>query len=109
MGRGRYKSFRRNRNTLASKLGHFFAEMPRVKHHAVANYRERTAHNARWKQREFIDIIADNQRMPGIMPALKTNDNIGTAGKPIDDLTLALVTPLCADYRYVCQSIFPFA
>jgi arylformamidase len=41
------------------------------------------------------------------MPALKTHHNIRTASEPVNDLAFALVAPLCADYRYICQVVIP--
>jgi hypothetical protein len=42
--------------------------------------------------------------MTGIMAALKADDHVRTARKPVDDLAFALVAPLRADDRDVAQS-----
>jgi len=39
----------------------------------------------------------DYQRMPGIMPALKTHHGFGRIAEQVNNLALALVTPLSTD------------
>jgi hypothetical protein len=90
--------FRRNRNALCTQLCHLVAEMPGVEHHAIADDRQCPAHNARRQQGQLIGLITDHQRMAGIMPALKTDDDISLAGEPVDDLALALIAPLRANH-----------
>ena len=41
--------------------------------------------------------LADDDRVPGVRPALVTADHISLLRKQVDDLALALVTPLRAD------------
>src|SRR5581483_4576683 len=41
------------------------------------------------------------QRMAGVVAALEAHHDVGAAGEPIDDLALALVTPLGADHGHV--------
>jgi hypothetical protein len=43
--------------------------------------------------------------MPGVMPTLKTHYALRMVGEPIDDLTLAFVPPLGADYDYVLSHL----
>jgi hypothetical protein len=38
-------------------------------------------------------LLADDQRVAGIMAALEARNHIGPAGQPVDDLALALVAP----------------
>ena len=42
-------------------------------------------------------LVADDDRVPGVRPALVTADHISTLRKQVDDLALAFVSPLCAD------------
>jgi hypothetical protein len=58
-------------------------------------------------------LAIDDQGMPGIVPALKAHYTLSMVSEPVDDFTLALVTPLRTDYYDVlchCRSlIFSFA
>jgi hypothetical protein len=50
--------------------------------------------------------------MAGVVAALKAHHPLRVIGQPVDDLALALVAPLAADYDYVpCHenSTFRFA
>jgi hypothetical protein len=38
--------------------------------------------------------------MTGVVAAVGPNDHIGATGELVDDLALALVAPLTADYRH---------
>ena len=42
-------------------------------------------------------LVADDDRVPGVRPALVAADEIGTLREQVDDLALALVSPLRAD------------
>src|SRR5262249_24286949 len=42
------------------------------------------------------------------MAALEADHDVGLGGKPIDDLTLALIPPLGADNNYICHSTDPY-
>ena len=53
------------------------------------------------KQRKLVGLVADDERVAGIVAALEADDEIGAAGQPVDDLALALVAPLAADHGYV--------
>ena len=99
---------RGNFHALPAQLGNLVAEVPRIEHHAIADDRQGAAHNARGQQAQLIGLVADDQRMPRIMPALKADNDIGAAGKPIDNLALALIAPLRANYGYICQLLRPF-
>src|SRR5258708_1904812 len=46
--------------------------------------------------------------MAGIMPALETHHDVGLLGQPVDDLALALVTPLGSDDDHVGHEILLF-
>ena len=39
-------------------------------------------------------FTVDDQRVAGVVATLKPHDDVRTLGQPIDDLALALVTPL---------------
>ena len=94
---GNGKVFGGNGHALRFQLGDFALQGPWVEHHAIADDRQRAAHNPRGQQRQFVHLLAHHQRMPGIMPALKAHDSIGPAGQPVDNLALALIAPLGAD------------
>ena len=79
------------------------AERPGIEHDAIADHRQRAAHDAGRKQRQFVGLVADDERMAGIVAALEAGDDVGAAGEPVDDLALALVAPLAADDGNVCQ------
>ena len=42
-------------------------------------------------------MIADHERVPGVMAALEAHHHVGAARQPIDNLALAFVAPLGAD------------
>ena len=48
----------------------------------------------------------DYQRMPSVVPALETNNRIGSIRQQIDDLTLPFVTPLGAKDNYILPQEF---
>ena len=53
--------------------------------------------DARGNQREHRLDAVDDQRVAGVVPALEPHDRRGALGQQVDDLALALVTPLGAD------------
>ena len=59
------------------------------------------------EQRQLVGLVADDQRVAGIVAALEAHDHVGAAGEPVDDLALALVAPLRADDGDVAQSESP--
>src|SRR3546814_12250285 len=56
-----------------------------------------------FRSRQLVGVFAHDQRVTGVVPALKTHDAIGAPGQPIDDLAFALIAPLGADNCYVSQ------
>ncbi len=52
------------------------------------------AHDARGQQRQLIADAVDHQGVAGIVAALEPDDDIRPLGEPVDDLALALVSPL---------------
>ena len=57
--------------------------------------------DARGQQRELIGLAVDDQRVSGVVAALKTHHDVGRNRQPIDDLALALVAPLGADHDHI--------
>ena len=49
------------------------------------------------KQRELVGLVADDERVAGVVAALEAHDHVGAARQPVDDLALAFVAPLGAD------------
>jgi hypothetical protein len=45
-------------------------------------------------------LAIDDQRVAGVVPALEAHHGIRPLGEQVDDLALALVTPLGADHDY---------
>ena len=95
---GDFELFRCDLDALRAQPGDLFAERPRIEHDAVADHRTRAAHDPARQKAELVDLIADHERMPGIMAALEADHHIGAAREPIDDLALALIAPLGADH-----------
>ena len=67
-------------DALAFQLLDLVAQMPGIEHDAVANDRQRPAHDARGEQGKLVHRAIDNQRMAGVVAALKTDHDIGTFG-----------------------------
>jgi hypothetical protein len=68
-----------------------------IQHDAVADEAtDPVTNDPRGNQIELVDLVADNQRVAGVVTTLKTNDTSGMIGQPVDDLALALVAPLGA-------------
>src|SRR5262249_14437649 len=49
-------------------------------------------------------LLPNEHGMPGVVAALITRDDVKAAGEQIDDLPLALISPLGAQYDYVSHS-----
>src|SRR5690606_38148091 len=67
------------------------------------------AHHARRQQRELVDLAVDDQRMAGVVAALKAHHDVGPLGQPVDDLAFTFVAPLGADHHYVRHVSKPLA
>ena len=79
--------------------GDFIEQRFRRQHHAVADIAgDLVAQDARRDQVQHGLFAVDHQRVPGVMSALKPHHALRTIGQPVDDLALAFVTPLGADY-----------
>jgi hypothetical protein len=95
---------RRHGNPLGAELADFVDQRARIEHHAVADDGKlaRPYHSG-GKERQLVGRAADHQRMAGIVPALKADDDVGLFGQPIDDLAFAFVAPLGADHDNICH------
>ena len=77
-------------------------EVPGIEHHAVADDAELArAHHARGQQRQLVGLVADDERVAGVVAALEAHDDVGALRQPVDDLALALVAPLGADHHHI--------
>jgi hypothetical protein len=93
---------RRDGDALAPELLDLLDEVEGVHDNAVADHGELAAtHDAGGQEAEFIDHAINDERMPGIVPALIAHHDIGLLREPVDDLALAFVAPLGADYDHV--------
>jgi len=52
-------------------------------------------------------LVADDERVPGVVAALKAHHDIGALTQPIDDLALAFVAPLGADDHDIGHFLIP--
>ncbi len=76
----------------------------RREHDAVADVAgDLLAQDAGRDQVQHRLLAADHQRMAGVVTALEAHDTLGMIGEPVDDLALALVAPLGADYDYILR------
>ena len=95
---------RRHFDPLPAQLLDFLDEMIGIEDDAVADDRQFPGPNdAGWKQREFVSLAVDHQRMAGVVAALKPHDDVGADRQPIDDLALSFVAPLGADNDNIGQ------
>jgi hypothetical protein len=107
-GIGEMKIVGRDRQPLPAQLLDLVAQRPGIEHHAVADDAQRAPDDAGREQRELVDLIADDERVAGIVPALEARHHVRPAGEPVDDLALALIAPLPADDGDVRQCLFLF-
>ena len=86
-----------HRNALVLELGHFLEQGLGREHHAVADEAfHALAQDAGGDQVQDGLFVADDQGVAGVVPALEAHHRGGVLGEQIDDLALALVTPLGA-------------
>ena len=79
-------------------------EMPGIEDDAVADDAELAgAHDARRQKRQLVGLVADDERVAGIVAALEAHDDVGALAEPVDDLALALVAPLGAHHHHICH------
>ena len=80
------------------ELVHLLDQGLRRNHDAVADEAvDVLAQDARGNEVQHGLLAADDERVPGVVPALEAHDALCPIGQPIDDLALALVAPLGAD------------
>ena len=90
---------RRHFDALRAQLFDLVGEMMGIEHHAIADDRQFAGpHDARRQQRQLEHLAVDDQRMAGVVAALKAHDDVGRNRQPIDDLAFSLVAPLGADH-----------
>ena len=53
------------------------------------------------QQAQLVGLVADHERVPGIVAALEPHDDIGAAGQPVHHLAFALIAPLRANNRHI--------
>ncbi len=88
------------------KLFDFLEQGFRGQHDAVADEAgDAGMHDARRDQAENRLLAVDPQRMAGVVTALEADHALDGFRQPVDDLALALVTPLGADYDYVLAHV----
>ena len=92
---------RRHRDALLLEPVDLVDQRLRIEHDAVADHRQLVAHHAGRQQRQLVGGAVDDQRVAGVVPALKAHDDVGLLGQPIDDLALAFVAPLRADHHHI--------
>ena len=85
---------RRDLDALLGELGDLVEQRTRIEHYAVTDDRQLSgAHHARRQQRQLVGGTVDDQRMAGIVAALKAHHDVGLLRQPINDLAFALVAP----------------
>src|SRR5262249_40183789 len=99
---------RRDVDALPDQPVDFSDQRMRVEHHAIADDRKLAgANDARGKQRKLVGLAVDDERMAGIVSALKANHYVGLLREPVDDLAFSFVAPLRADDHYIRHRIAP--
>ena len=96
-GLGNHQHVRRDLDAHLAHALDLGLQRPRIEHHAIADDRRRAADDAAGKQRELVGLVADDERVAGVVAALEAHDHVGAARQPVDDLALAFVAPLGAD------------
>src|SRR5258708_5108223 len=78
---------------------HLIEQSHGVHHHAVADDGLDTgAQNPARDELQNVLRLADENRVPGVMPTLVTRNDVEFVGEEIDNLALALVAPLRAQH-----------
>ena len=82
-------------------LGEFielFDHAGRVEDHAGGDHACNAGReNAAGEQRELVDLVADDDRVPGVRPALIADDEIVLPREAVDDFAFGFVAPLQTD------------
>ena len=90
------------RHAALGEHAQLFAQRSRRQHHPVPDQAlHAVAHHTRGYEVQDGSLTPDDERVTGVVAALKPNDGRGPIGEPVDDLPLAFVAPLQAydDYR----------
>ena len=70
----------------------------RVEHDAGAQHAQGARpENAARHQPQLVGLVAEHERVAGVVASLVAGDDVGPLGEQVDDLALALVAPLGAD------------
>ena len=94
-------------HALRQQLLDLCLQRPGIEHDAITDNAGRATDDTGGQQRQLVHRLPHDQRVTGIMSALKSDDDIGALGEPVDDLSLALVTPLGADHCDIGHREFP--
>jgi hypothetical protein len=79
---------------------HLLCERVERHHDAVADQADdAVAQDARWDEVQHGLLRADDEGVPGVVPALKTHDRARAIGERIDDSAFALVAPLGSNHN----------
>ena len=91
-----------HRHTDAFELGDLAHQCVRRQHHAIADQalHVRPQDAGRNQVQDRLHAV-DDQRVPGVVAALKAHHRGDVLGEQIDDLAFAFVTPLGADHDHV--------
>ena len=90
----------RHRDALRPSCGDLLEQRLRIDHHAIADDGALAlAHHAGRQQRQLVGLVADHERVAGIVAALEAHHHVGPLGQPVDDLAFAFVAPLGADHH----------
>ena len=77
------------------QAGDLLEQSPRINHDTVADDADFAGmQDAGRNQVQDVLIVADLDRVSGVIAALITDDHIGLLGQHVDDLAFAFITPL---------------
>ena len=97
-----------HRHALSDQHFRLFEQRLERQHDAVA---DQTLHvrvqDAGGDQRQHGFLAADDERVPGVVAALKAHHGLCLIGEQIDDLALALIAPLQADHDQILTHFAP--
>lgn len=98
-----------HRHALLFQLGDFAQQRIRRQHHAIADQALHAfAQDARWNQVQDGFLAIDHQGVASVVTTLVANYGSRLLGEQVDDLALALITPLGAqDYDILTHNTCP--
>ena len=107
---GNTQVLRTNYNALLTQPSNLGNERMGIDHHPIADDGQLAgSHDAGGKQAQLVADTVDNQSVASIVPTLKAHHHIGALRQPVDDLALALVSPLRADDHHISHDHCSFA